>query len=241
MKLLISSPCGAGIYTEFMGSLMTAIERAKYEGICDHVETLMQSKESLIPRARNRDALYALEKGFDRLLSIDADISFSYEDFARMVQTKEPVVGGAYPLKTFPIVMNFIPLADRGLDLYKTHRGIDHEAWREFVHKYADSNGLVEVRRLATGFLSVSCEVLAKLSETAEVYFTRDAAGSEVKGFFNFYPVDVKEQQLRSEDWSFCDSVRDLGYKIMLDTKVRLGHTGDWTFRLGQIYGEVSA
>lgn len=243
MKLLVSTPCSGGmLHQEYCGSLLSAISRARAEGLCDHIEVHFQGKESLIHRARDFAAIYALEGGFDRLLTIDADVSFTYEDFARVVSAKEPIVGGAYPLKCFPVVMNVIPLPDRGQEFFSSNRGLDLDAWTKFVHKYADpDSGLVEVSRIATGFLSVSVEVLAKLSHSVEVYRIFQMDTGAQKGFFHFYPSDVRDSSLRSEDWGFCDLAREAGYSIFLDTRVTLGHTGSHCFRLGQFYGTTNA
>lgn len=241
MKLLISTPCAGGmLYEGYVSSLLSTIERAKDEGLCEAIQIHFQGKESLIHRARNRAALFALEGGFDKLLTIDADIAWKYEDFKRLVSSTQPIVGGVYPLKTFPVVMNFNAIEGRGTEFLSSERGYDLDAYEKFRTKYAGSDGLVEVNHLATGFLCVSVEVLAKLSHTCEVYFSRQNDTGETKGFFDLYPSKVIEKVLESEDWGFCRLAREAGYPIFLDTRVTLSHIGNWTFKLGQFYGTSS-
>lgn len=241
MRLLISTPCSGGmLYEQYVSSLMQAANRALEEGLLEYWEVAFQGKESYIPRARNRAATMMLEQGFTKLLTIDADISFTYEDFKKIITHDLPVVGGCYPLKTFPIVMNFNALDGQGTELFKSHRGFDYDAWQKFVHKYADPHtGLAEVRHLPTGFLCVRGDVFGKLSETVETYFSFQPDSGEHKGFFNFYWSGVKNKSLLTEDWGFSELAREAGFPVYLDTRVTLGHTGNWTFRLGQIYGEI--
>lgn len=227
------------LYEQYVSAILSCAGRALNDGLLSYWEVQFQGKESLIHRARNRAALYALEGKFDKLLTIDADIVWTYEDFKRILSSPHPITGGVYPLKTFPIVMNFNPIQDRGTEFFTSHRGFDYDAYMKFCAKYADpETGLAEVRHLATGFLCVSTAVFAKLSETAEVYHSFIPSSGEHKGFFHFYPSDVKNGILRSEDWSFCENAAEAGFNVYMDTKVCLGHTGYHTFRLGQFYGE---
>lgn len=240
MRVMISTPTyGGNLKTICAGSLMSAIERAKNEGILTEVQLVTQRTESLIHRGRDRDALRFTELQYDKLLTIDSDIEFSYEDFRRIITSPHPIVGGVYPLKNFPIVMNFNPLQEHAAEFFKSHRGMDHTAWHAYVNKYADKDGYAEVRHLPTGFLCVHADVFVALSKVVDVYWTFQPDTGELKGFYHFYSSGIHERTLESEDWSFCRRARELGFKIMLDTRVTLGHVGDWTFRLGQFFGEA--
>ena len=239
MRLMISTPCyGGTLMHRYVTSLIESVGQATAENLFTEWYIHFQDRESLIHRARNRAAQYFLDSGFDRLLTIDADIDWTYDDFKRVVTSPHDIVGGIYPLKSFPVVMNFNPLPERGTEFFKSQRGIDYDAWGQFKAKYTDNFGLVEVRHLATGFLAVDRKVFESLAQTCETYATFDSASGEYKKFFNFYPSDIKGEILRSEDWGFCDIARQAGFRIYLDTNVCLGHTGNHRFRLGQFYGE---
>jgi hypothetical protein len=227
------------LYESYVGSLLQSAIRANGEGLVDYWEVAFQGKESLIHRARNRAGTMTLEGNFDKLLTIDADIQWTYEDFKRIITSDKAIVGGIYPLKGFPVVANFNALPGRGDELFSTHRGFDLDAFQKFCEKYADPvTGLAEVRHVPTGFLCVTREVLAKLSHTVDVYFTFMSNNGDRRGQFHFYPSDVKDGTLRSEDWGFCDIAREAGFPVHIDTKVLLGHTGYHTFRMGQFFGE---
>lgn len=239
MRLFISTPASGGfLYDRYVGSLLASVERAKIEGIISECMVHFQGKESLIHRARNHAAHVFIQSEFDKLLTIDADITWTYEDLKRIVTSDKEIIGGTYPIKNFPVCMNFNALEGRGTEFLKTGRGYDLDAWSAFVHKYADSEGLVEVRHLPTGFLCATRDVFAKLSHTVEVYHSRQPETGEIRGYFHFYPSEINEGSLESEDWGWCRLAREAGFKIYLDTKVTLGHVGSWEFRLGQFFGE---
>jgi hypothetical protein len=240
MRLLISTPCFGGLlYRNYVSSFHESVTRARDEGLVSEVRIMWQGSESLIPRGRNRDATYLLEEKFDRLLHIDADIDFTYEDFKRIVFSEKDIIGGIYPLKCFPLVGNFNPLPEHRAEFFKTHRGMDLHAIEEYSKKYAPASGEVEVTNVATGFLAVSQKVYAKLSETAEVYWTLQPDTGERKGFFDFYPCGPYNGDFESEDWGFARIAAEAGFKVHVNTKVLLGHTGQHTYRLGQIFGQV--
>lgn len=241
MKVLVSMPTfGGQLFTRTGSSLISTMLMAREEGLCE-IQPHFQG-DSLIHRARNRAALYAIENGYDKLFTIDADVTFTYENFKRIVTSEQPLIGGVYPLKAFPVVLNFNPLPDKGRELFKTGRGIDYDAFQIFKQKYADpETGLAEILLLATGFLCAKREVLEKLGETSEIYEDLDPNNGERKRFMHFYTSDVHEHNLESEDWSFCRRAREAGFKVMLDTKVTLGHVGLHEYKLGQVFGQIQS
>lgn len=230
MRVLISTPCAYGLATVgYVQSLVPAIVALGRDGFDIHLK--MQGSESLINRARNTDATYALKNGFDKILFIDADMIFTYENVRRLLDSDKLIVGGTYPLKTFPLTLNFNPLPEHG-DLFGTDRQQDNYlAW---VEKYADDRGEAEVMHLPTGFLLVDTKVLAKLTYTVPWYqnFNPDIKTTDV--YYDFFPTTVVENQLLSEDWGFSRLVRESGTKIYLQTRAVNAHVGSFTYGLGQ-------
>jgi glycosyltransferase involved in cell wall biosynthesis len=230
LRVLISTPCAYGLATVgYVQSLVPTIVRLGQDGYDIHLK--MQGTESLINRARNTDATYALKNGFDKILFIDADMVFTYENVIRLLTSKREIVGGTYPLKTFPLTLNFNPLPEHG-DLFGTDRQQDNYlAW---VEKYADDNGEAEVMHLPTGFLLVDTKVLAKLTYSVPWYqsFNPDVKTTDV--FYDFFPTTVVENQLRSEDWGFCEVARAAGFPLYLQTRAVNAHVGTFTYGLGQ-------
>jgi hypothetical protein len=212
---------------------------ATVEGLLTEFQIHFQPSESLIHRARDRAAGFFMEHGFDKLITIDADIEWSYEDFKRLITSDKDIIGGLYPLKAFPVVMNFNPLPGQGSEFFKTGRGIDYDAFQEFKAKYADEQGLAEVRHIATGFLCVTRAVFESLKTKSKVYATYDSVSGEMEAFVHYYESGVHEGQLESEDWSFIRRAREAGFKAYIDTRVTLGHVGIHTYRLGQFFGQA--
>ncbi len=243
MKLFISTPCFGGQLTkDYVASMNVCIAQAAMDGILTDWQIHYQGTESLIPRGRDRSANMFLELGFDKLLSIDADISWTYDDFKRIITSDKDIVGGTYPLKCFPLVANFNPLHERGTEFISTHRGFDLNAFESFIEKYANpKTGEAEVRHVPTGFLCVTKKVIDTLAKTVPVYWQFQPDTGERKGFFQFYPSGVFNNEYESEDWGFCRLATEAGFKVHLNTKVRLGHAGNHTYRMGQFFGEQSS
>lgn len=239
MKLYVSIPSYGGVLTtRTAAAAISVFPKLLQEGI---VEDFMLNfhGEALINRCRNVHSNMALKGGFDKFLTIDSDIEFTYEQVYRLITSPHPIIGGSYPLKCLPPVINFNPIQGKGDELLKTNRGYDLEAFEKYKAKYADHEGLVEVRDLPTGFLCVSMSVFKKLANTAEIYGTFAQESGQREGFFDFYPTRVIDHSLLSEDWGFCHLAREAGFKIMFDTKCITGHVGSHTYRMNQVYGEI--
>lgn len=228
------------LHRNYVASWHHAVTRAADEGLLSKCEVLWQGTESLIPRGRDRDAINVLEKDFDKLITIDTDIEFSYEDFKRIILSERDIVGGIYPLKCFPLVGNFNPLPEHRTKYFSTNRGMDLDAIKLFAKEVADPlTGEAAVEHVPTGFMCVTQKVFAKLSETVEVYFTLQPDTGQTKGFFEFYPCGARNKAYESEDWAFSRLAKEAGFVPHINTKVLLGHIGMHVFRLGQFFGQV--
>lgn len=234
MRLLIASPCAYGLATtQFVQCLVSSICKLQADGI--EVDLKMQGAESLINRGRNTDATFALKNGYNKVLFIDADMVFKYENLKLLIHSDKKIIGGTYPLKNFPITLNFNPLEEH-CDLFSKDRQQDNYiAW---VNKYADEAGEAEVRHVPTGFLCVDTSVLADLTFKVPWYsnFSPDTKTFEVD--YDFFPTKVVEysenhHELLSEDWGFCEQARNHGHKVYLQTKAVNAHVGTYTYGLG--------
>lgn len=230
MRLLIATPCAGGMCTTgYLCSIVSVCVELEKAGVDWEIYTL--SKESLINRGRNTCAKYAIDGGFDKILFIDSDLIFSYEKVRMLLDSKEAIIGGTYPIKNFPITVNFNPL-EHQRDLFGDHRQQDNYlAW---VRKYADPmTGEAEVRDVPTGFMLIDISVLAKLSHTVKWYqnFNPELGTKDI--FYEFFPTGVVGQELLSEDWYFCHLAREAGFRVMLQTKAICAHIGSMSYGLG--------
>jgi len=187
--------------------------------------TMMNEARNLIHQARNRGAHYALNNGFDKILFIDADISWKGIDVLRLLASDKRVIGGLYPLKTFPVKLNFVP--PEGLYTTKTFDP------NEFVTTHADpKTGEVEVEMLPTGFMCIDCSVFRDLDPHVEKYHHRDQHELKVQHENMYFPFKIAPDGfLYTEDWGFCDLVRNkLNEKIYWHTRVIVDHVGSHTY-----------
>jgi len=212
LKILIATPAyGGQLTTKYCGSLMTTIQYAARDKI--GIKVLFLDNESLIQRARNKCAWYALEEGqADKLMFIDADIGWTYENFKRIATANKEVIGGTYPVKQLPSRLNYNLLIDAQTDL----------------------SGVIEVKHLPTGFMCININTLRKLTEYAPTYDALDTMGltdgSESVTMWDLFPCGVRDGIFESEDWGFCSFAREHGVRIWLDTDVVCTHTGTYTF-----------
>jgi len=70
--------------------------------------------------------------------------------------------------------------------------------------------GIKEVNEVGTGFMLISKKCMEKILDNHK---------------FPFMPMEHNGDYL-SEDYAFCKRARDLGFKVFVDGKVRLGHIG---------------
>jgi len=230
LRLLISTPCAMGYCTfQYTQSLVSALAHLGNDGIA--VTLKMQGTESLINRGRNTDATYALLNGFDKILFIDSDMVFEYYQIKSLLESDKLIIGGTYPIKNFPITLNFNPLPEQ-CDLFGINR--QRENFFEWRAKYAEENGEVEVRHVPTGFLMVDTKVLADLTYKVPWYRNYNPDVKTTTNYYEFFPTHVVDNELLSEDWGFCNVAALHGHKVYLHSKVVTKHVGSMVYSLEQ-------
>lgn len=164
---------------------------------------------------RNQLAQDFMNSDCDRLVFLDADVTFEPGCLLKIARCPVDFVGGAYRYKfeteNYPVGW----LAEGG------------ELW-------ADDLGLIEVRCLPGGFLSLSRKVFEtlkdKFPERSYEHFGRTA--------HCYFQMLFSEGSLWGEDSYFCKEWRDAGGKVYLDPELALthwdfnrpyrGHIGNW-------------
>lgn len=235
MRVLVATPCYGGLLTsDYVLSLLDMYTHVIKNQLCDEFQVFLLPHESLISRGRNKCAQYALKNGYDKLLFIDADLRFDPHWVGLLLKSDKDIIGGTYPFKTHPIVVNFNPLPEKGGEILGQHRYMDN--YFKFIQEYADENGEVEIRHLPTGFMMIDTSVLVSLAEKGHVKkyetFQPDTLKTDV--FYDWFPTRVHEEKYESEDWAFCSIAREAGFKVHLQTQIVCDHVGTHTFSLGQ-------
>ncbi len=227
MRLLIATPAYGGLVTTpYLQSLYQSFFGLQRLGVEFGLTTI--ANEALISRARNTCAAVAMHEKYDKLMFIDADVSWKWEDLEALIRSDKPVIGGTYPKKSLPIEYNYnvLPLHRTAFANHNRRNPADHALLRSLADP---ATGEIEVLHLPTGFLMIDVRVLHALKSKAETYrhLELGTIGGEV---WDFFPVRVRDKILESEDWAFCTMCRDSGIPVYLNTNVIVNHTGSYTF-----------
>lgn len=176
--------------------------------------------DALITRARNQGVSnWWREMPDDCFLMIDQDIVFDPADAEKIVQRCRDgykVISAAYPVR------DGSHLASR-LKPGETVR-------------FAPDSEPVEIDYAATGFLCVHRDVIDALAKRLPLCHP-----DQPWSFWSFFDTSLKENELSgaleylSEDWDFCQKVRDAGFKVYLDPSIRLKHLGLYEWTMGDI------
>jgi hypothetical protein len=210
-KVHIAMPCYGGMLTEstFMSFIKWA-NTARQLGIDWTLETMVN--ESLISRARNTLTAKFLDMPeATHLFFVDADIGWEPWHLLVLLNRDKDVMAGLYPMKTMPIkwVVNGFDGAETGPD------------------------GLQEVSKAGTGFLLMKKHVFEKLNKHPAVKQYKNDIGLDPKYdqyLKTYFDTAVRQNRYYSEDWTFCENLRDLGGKIYVDKRVLLRHSGSYVF-----------
>lgn len=210
-RVHIGMPCYGGMLTEstFMSFIKWA-NTARQLGIDWTLETMVN--ESLISRARNTLTAKFLDMpDATHLFFVDADIGWEPWHLLVLLNRDVDVIGGLYPMKTMPIkwVVNGFEGAEEGPDQ------------------------LQEVSKAGTGFLLMKKHVFEKLKVHPAVKQYVNDIGLDPKydkHLKTYFDTAVRQNRYYSEDWTFCENLRDIGGKIWVDKRVLLRHTGTYTF-----------
>lgn len=228
MRLLIATPALDGKFeAEYVGSLMTTLNYLGKSGLVQYVEWYHIRGVSEISRARDGIAAKMLRDGFDKLLFIDADESWSTDDITALLRSDKKLIGGTYPKKEFPINLNFGCLPEHNYyfpDLLKTEEA--YEKWAAECAK----DGECEIAFLPTGFMLIDRTVFEKMQEYASEYMTKDSATGEDVRCWEFFPIGVKDKRKDTEDWGFCRFARACGFPAYLAVSSVVRHHGSFRF-----------
>jgi len=197
-----------------------SVEKALHELARRGYRLMIMRGVTSIDQIRSQMATDALKAGFEELFWIDDDVLFDPDDVDRMREHDLPIVGGVYPWKGKP------QLAVHWL-----------EGTKSIV--LGTSGGIVEVKYAATGFLLTRAEVYEKLRRTTfctpgQPTHCREVVGQFDRMMYPFFQPMVLEDgavdRYLAEDWAFFHRARDSGFKVHVDTRIRLYHVGRYAY-----------
>ena len=151
-----------------------------------------------------------LESSADEMIIIDTDVIFTPDHLRRLLSHDLPLVFGLYPKKCPGLIFPVMSL------------GEEHPFTK-------DGPDLVEVARVARGFMRVHRSVFEQLKPHVEK-ITCAETGREQWVFWKTLPGG------NSEDFAFCDLCRAHGIKIMVDQRITAQHEGSARYPIEGTY-----
>lgn len=203
--------------------------------------------ESLITRARNYCADEFMRSDYTHLMFIDSDIGFDPHDVLSLLAMSDPsaekpmeILCGPYPKKT--IAWEKIKQAvDKGLA--DENPGELEKYVGDYV--FNPANGTTEIAihepcavlEGGTGFMMIQKSAFEKFNKSYPEYSylpdhvrTKHFDGSrEIMMYFQAL-IDPKSKRYLSEDYMFCQWMREVGVDTYLCPWMKLMHTGSYTF-----------
>ena len=198
MKTIIAIPCMDMVHTEFMRSILSMSR------IGDNVGFTLTSS-SLIYDARNNLAKQALDNGYERVLWLDSDMSFKPDLMKRLMddmdETGAEIVGGLYFSRRIPLV----PVVYEKVGYFHSDEKDEVTPCALNYYEYPRDQ-IFQCEGIGFGAVLVSTEIIKRVQEKFGLPF------SPILGF--------------GEDLSFCIRARQLGAKILCDSRIKCGHVG---------------
>lgn len=182
--------------------------------------------ESLLCRGRNHIAAVAIRQGWDKLFFIDADASFTFDQFMRVAITPLDFVAGVCPLKVLPISLNYLPFED------DEHYYRDAIRSMASLQKMREGHGtpFIPVAFVGTAFMCISRKVLLHCAEASEEYMYPNPLTQHLHTHWNMFDTRPMHGKFMSEDWSMCHRARELGFQVHINADVVISHMGKFNY-----------
>ena len=168
---------------------------------------------SLITKARNALVADFLETDADTLLFVDSDVIITPEAVLRLLAISQgkDITAGVYPRRG----------ADRCFFM-------DIHTDEETNQLVFDENGMMQIRRIGTGFMMIQRHVLETMVKNhPEWRYINDTKNRDEYAIFDF---GVYNGKYYGEDYLFCDRATAEGFSIFLDPTISLPHVGTQEF-----------
>ena len=197
MRIFIAIPCMESVNTLFFQSILSL----SFGDLGPPKYGI--SRSSLIYDARNSLAQTALDAGADRIMWLDSDMVFNPDIVTRLssdLDEGRDFVSGLCFKRQNPI----IPVCYKATGYTQ-----DGDKFTPFAEHYSDypKDDIFEVAGAGLAACMVSAQLLR------DIYETYGAPFSPVPGF--------------GEDLSFCRRCEEMGVKMYVDSRVKVGHVAN--------------
>ena len=233
--VVVGTPCFGGMvtqnYTMSLLNLSAAAPKAGFD-----VAVIMLGNDALITRGRSAIVAKFLDNpSTTHLLFIDADISFSPEQVARLLTFDKDFVAGLYPAK----IIDWQQLEAR---FGKTSERMDQSGFAYVADlckgkELKTDQGFATGVYAGTGFQLIKRNVFERMKTAypemkykALHAFPRPREPSDNLYAFFDCMIEPETGVYLSEDYAFCRRWRALGGEIWLDLESKLTHSGSYSF-----------
>ena len=205
--IMVMMPCyGGKIFLETVESLL----ELQREGIENGIDILyhFDHRCSLISQGRSvmSTKVYESDETWTHMLWVDADVGFCMDDVWKLLASDKDIVGGLYPLKSFPIKWASTP--------YPTING------------HHEDRKLVRTDYIANGFMMIKREAFKIMYEHYKEELTFSYWDEDYVDLFQTIIDKERNNLYLTEDYAFCKRANDIGLTTWIHNDVLLSHTG---------------
>ena len=210
---------GSKIFTNYFTSMIQWTEVARHYGIQWSYNII--ANESLVTRARNiAVANFLTQEQATHLIFIDVDQGFNPQEILVLLNHKKDLIVAPVPMKVIPLMYNINPMPGAVTD---------------------NNTGLLKLARAGTGCMVIKRETLENLKSHPDVHPYKDDlvwhTGGEIdpQHHYTYFNTSVKTDEVgntrfMSEDFDFCEKLKDQGIDLWCDTRLTLTHMGVFNY-----------
>lgn len=208
-------PARCLVLVPYLSHVEPSCERGLRELERRGTEVRRYAATAAVDRTRCEAATAALADGYDELMWIDSDISFDPDDIDKLRGSTHSMIAGAYAKKGV-----------RALALQP------EPETRELA--FGERGGPTAVRYVGAGFLLTRREVYDAIQRTFSLPVCNTRFGAPMVPYF--LPMVIADPARAGaywylgEDYAFCERARQAGHPTIVDTSIRLGHVGPYTY-----------
>lgn len=206
MKIFFATPSYKGLnYIPFCDSLEATVKKCSELGY--ETEFSMITGCCYVQSARNELVYKFMQSNSDVLFFLDDDISWHADKAIELIQMKDDVVAGIYPMKSpkeqYPVV------------IYTDASG----------YPVVRQDGCIAAKNVPTGFLKINRSVIEKLEFAyPSKRYVEIQDGEEKYHCYDLFPQGVYNGRWVGEDYAFCNLWCDISGQIWVVPNIDFCH-----------------
>ncbi len=213
-KVMLATPFYMNLcFSNYKSSVIAALDHLSKIGIAWELCDI--NGDSYVDRAKNTIAAKFLESDCTDLMMIDSDMSFPPDAIARILQWRELIVAGAFPMKNNWGTFVGEPLTQADGKI--------------MGHALTDGSWLMQARRVAGGFLRIKREALMKFADHyPERIYLDPSADPNCRGriYVDYFECARHNYIRHGEDMYFSHLCTEAGLELWIDPNITFGHYG---------------